>query len=82
MPVQSGIGAAGLDFHCVIGYRRVPIAFFVEAKKEGVKPTKRQDLLIDRLRRYQNARTFVIDDEIELEVLEQWLEKIKNERQG
>jgi hypothetical protein len=28
MPVQMGYGAAGLDFHCVVKWRRVPIAFF------------------------------------------------------
>lgn len=77
MPVQSGLGAAGLDFHCVIAYQRIPVAFFVEAKPEGGKPTKRQELLIDRLRRYQNARTFIVNDDIELEILENWLKGIK-----
>ena len=35
MPVQTGYGPAGLDYHCVFRAGTLPIAFFVEAKDEG-----------------------------------------------
>jgi hypothetical protein len=81
MPVQSGYGAAGVDFHCVVGWRGIALAFFIEAKADR-KPTPRQELFLRMRAKYQNAKTFVIDDDIEVEVLIKWLEKLKNERQS
>jgi hypothetical protein len=81
MPVQSGLGASGVDFHCVVGWRGIALAFFIEAKADRA-PTKRQDLFLKRRREEQNAKTFVIDDEIEIDILISWLEKLKNERQS
>lgn len=71
MPVQHGLGAAGLDYHCVVGKmfqfgivaEMIPIAFFIEAKKPGDGPTGRQDNFIRERREKQNARTFVIDED-------------------
>lgn len=76
-PVQQGIGAAGLDFHCVVGVENLPIAFFVEAK-DFLKPTTlRQDDFIAAREKYQHAPTFVVDDEPTLKRLEQWLIKLE-----
>jgi hypothetical protein len=83
MPVQAGYGASGVDFHCVARWRwGLAIAFFIEAKAEDEGPTKRQDLFLKRRREEQGAKTFVINDDIEVEVLIRWLEKLKNERQS
>lgn len=93
MPVQMGLGAAGVDFHCVqkvayiIGGRlqELPIAFFIEAKKPGDEPTGRQDAFLRDRREQQNCRTFVIDDDPSinhvtggLEELTNWLESIED----
>jgi hypothetical protein len=97
MPVQMGIGAAGVDFHCAIGVKyeidgivqTIAVAFFIEAKKPGDVPTRRQDTFIKDRQRDQNAITFVIDDDPSighitggLEKLTMWLEQIEknNER--
>jgi hypothetical protein len=82
MPVQYGYGPAGVDFHCVVGWRGVALAFFIESKDEDKPLTKRQELFLKRRREEQNAKTFVIDDDIEIEILISWLEKLKNERQS
>lgn len=71
MPVQYGVGAAGVDFHCAVGkyfqigflVEMLPIAFFIEAKKPGGEPTDRQDNFLRERREKQNAKTFVIDDD-------------------
>jgi hypothetical protein len=71
MPVQHGLGASGLDYHCVVGKmfqfgivaEMIPIAFFIEAKKPGGEPTQRQDDFIYERKVKQNARTFVIDED-------------------
>ena len=71
MPVQHGLGAAGLDYHCVVGklfqfglvVEMLPIAFFIEAKKPGDEPTGRQENFISDRRARQNAKTFVIDED-------------------
>jgi hypothetical protein len=78
MPVQSGYGAAGVDYHCVVAWRRLALAFFIEAKA-GRKPTKRQKLFLETREKNQHAKTFIIDDDIEIELLIKWLEKLKNE---
>jgi hypothetical protein len=82
MPVQAGYGAAGVDFHCVVGWRRMALAFFIEAKADGKDATKRQDLFLKERRRKQNARTFVIDDDDGIDLLVEWLEKLKEADNG
>jgi hypothetical protein len=70
-PVQMGIGATGLDFHCMLAGAR---AFFVEAKAPGKQPTLRQQLMIEKLT-YMGATVFVIDDDVTLEELKDWLDE-------
>jgi hypothetical protein len=61
MPVNTGLGAAGVDFHCVVkvsylmdaGWMQAPIAFFIETKEEGKKPTARQELFLEERRAKQ-----------------------------
>jgi hypothetical protein len=77
MPVQSGYGPAGLDFHCMTTYgdkSDLPVAFFIEAKAPGKKVISgsRQEELINKLRGY-NAAVFVVSDEVTLAELEIWL---------
>ena len=77
MPVQSGMGAAGLDYHCVVKVGNLPIAFFIEAK-DWLKPTTlRQDTFMADREKHQHAPSFVIDDEPTLKRLEQWLQKLE-----
>ena len=84
MPVQMGLGAAGLDFHCVIAkhfmvdkyVEIVPLAFFIETKKPGGKPTDRQEEFAKARREHQGAVTFVIDGNTD--ELVEWLAGIKN----
>lgn len=71
MPVQMGMGAAGLDFHCML---TGGIAFFIETKAPGKEPTPRQRALIAKLR-YMGAKVFVIDDDVTLEELKEWLDE-------
>lgn len=75
-PVQMGLGAAGLDYHCVVRLADTPIAFFIETKKAGGKPTDRQDELIGKLRRDFRCNVFIIDGIFGLHQLEEWLNKI------
>jgi hypothetical protein len=79
MPVQGGYGAAGLDFHCVVNWRNIPLAFFIEAKEFGKEPTTRQALFIEQRRKHQHARTFVIDGMVGVNKLRGWLEKLKQQ---
>jgi hypothetical protein len=96
MPVQMGLGAAGVDFHCVTKVthiienepRDLPIAFFIEAKKPGDEPTGRQRVFMEDRRKYQNAMSFVIDDDPSikhvtggLEALTKWLEQIEDQNE-
>jgi hypothetical protein len=92
MPVQHGLGASGLDYHCVVGKlfhfgivtEMIPIAFFIETKKPGDKPTGRQGEFIKERKAKQNARTFVIDEDPSinkgkgLDDLALWLGEIEN----
>jgi hypothetical protein len=91
MPVQYGMGAAGVDYHCVAGkyfilegkLEMVPVAFFIEAKKPGDKPTDRQANFARDRKKGQNAVTFVIDEDPSirkgsgLAKLTEWLEAIE-----
>jgi hypothetical protein len=71
MPVQHGLGASGLDYHCVVGKmfqfglvaEMIPIAFFIETKKPGGVLTDRQEDFAKERKAKQNARTFVIDED-------------------
>jgi hypothetical protein len=77
MPVQHGLGAAGLDYHCVVRVENLPIAFFVEAK-DFLKPTTlRQDEFMADREKHQSAPSFVVDDEPTLKRLEQWLIRLE-----
>jgi hypothetical protein len=93
MPVQFGMGASGVDFHCVVGMLvqfptglvdMVPLAFFIEAKKPGDKPTGRQDLFLKERHAKQNCKCFIIDEDPSirkgkgLDDLAEWLGKIEN----
>ena len=96
MPVQYGMGASGVDYHCVAGKyyqfgdvaEMIPVAFFIEAKKPGDDPTDRQDNFLKDRREKQNCKTFVIDEDPSinkgngLEELTLWLQEIEanNER--
>jgi hypothetical protein len=81
MPVQSGYGATGLDFHCVVYINlfgtEVALAFFIEAKEEGKEPTARQDLFLKNRWEQQKAKTFVIDGPKGYAELETWLSKLQ-----
>lgn len=79
MPVQSGYGATGVDFHCVVAWCNFPYAFFIETKEFGKKPTDRQSLFIEQRRHYQKAKTFVIDGMVGVNQLRAWLEKLKQQ---
>lgn len=80
MPVQHGIGAAGVDFHCVMDWHDVNLAFFIEAKTPDKELTDRQDLFLKTRGKEQNAESFVIDGSASLRDLVKWLELFKNER--
>jgi hypothetical protein len=75
MPVQMGLGAAGLDFHCVVRMDEHAVAFFIETKAPGKVPTSRQETFMADRRKQQCARTFVIDGN--LDELIEFLERIE-----
>lgn len=56
MPVQTGFGRPGLDYHCCL----CGVAFFVETKARGKKPTPRQENTIREMRA-AGSKVFVID---------------------
>lgn len=76
-PVQMGIGAAGIDFHCAIRFGDMSLAFFIEAKAPGEEPTDRQREFLKDRREQQLAKTFVIDDDVTLQELVDWLEWVE-----
>lgn len=51
MPVQTGYGAPGLDFHACHHGRFIAI----EAKRPGKKPTARQELIIENIQKAGGA---------------------------
>jgi len=72
MPVNTGLGAAGVDFHCVLPGG---LAFFVETKKDEDEPLRtRQDNLLRKLHN-MSIQTFVIYDDQSLRKLHMWLER-------
>src|SRR4029077_1730718 len=74
MPVQMGMGASGVDYHCVVGrlfalktgIEKVGVAFFIEAKRPHEVPTSRQEEFLSN-RRKQGCKTFVIDEDPSIE---------------
>jgi hypothetical protein len=83
MPVPTGFGKKGVDYHCAVRYGDLCLAFFIEAKKPGGEPTGLQTNFLNERREKQCAKTFVIDDDnVTLHELVEWLEGIEayNER--
>ena len=81
MPVQSGYGASGVDFHCCVYVSifgvEVSLAFFIEAKQYDKEPTDRQDTFLKERREQQKSKTFVIDGQKGLAELRDWLERLQ-----
>lgn len=81
MPVQMGMGAAGLDYHC---YRTckladgtlIAVAFMVEAKIYGKEPTLRQQILFEE-HEARGCKCFVVDNDLTLRELENWLQEVQ-----
>lgn len=68
MPVPSGYGRSGLDFHgCIRGHY-----FAIEAKATGKEPTPLQRATIAAIER-AGGMVFVIDDERDVRMLDAWL---------
>jgi hypothetical protein len=79
-PVQTGFGAAGLDFHCMTCWNDQALAFFVETKKPGTDTlTERQKELKRELKTKWKANVFVINGDTGLWRLEQWLRALRNQ---
>ena len=71
MPVPSGYGESTLDYlGCYKGR-----FFAVEAKAPGKKPTDRQNMMIERMRR-AGGTVFIIDGDIT--ELKHWIENTEN----
>ena len=71
MPVPSGYGKATIDYLvCFDG-----LFLGIEAKAPGEKPTPRQEAVLEDIRR-AGGSSFVISNEGELEVLEQFLHTV------
>lgn len=71
MPVQTGYGAAGLDFHCVLPGG---LAFFIEAKANDKAPiTAREDKLLEKIHS-MGIQTFIVEDDQSLRKLRMWLD--------
>lgn len=69
MPVMNGLGAPSLDFvGCFMGRY-----FAIETKAPGKKPTPRQEVTIETIRKAGGC-CFVIDGDVSM--LEQWLEEV------
>jgi hypothetical protein len=89
-PVQMGIGARGVDYHCVAGVaflidgevHHLPIAFFIEAKKPDGEVTAIQANFLRDRREKQHCKTFVIDDDnVTLHELVEWLELLESQNE-
>jgi hypothetical protein len=81
MPVQSGYGASGVDFHCCVYLNlfgvEVSLGFFIEAKDRDKEPTDRQDTFLKERREQQKSKTFIIDGPKGLQELRTWLERLR-----
>jgi hypothetical protein len=89
-PVNMGLGARGVDYHCVAGVaflidgevEHLPIAFFIEAKKPGEEPTGIQNNFLRDRREKQYCKTFMIDDNnASLQALVAWLEQLEGQNE-
>lgn len=72
MPVQTGYGAAGLDYHCC----HLGRAFFIEAKAPGKKPTDRQWDTIIKMRA-AGGTVFVVYGDETLAAVSSWLGEVE-----
>lgn len=72
-PVMNGLGAPGLDFHCVIKGK----AFFIETKAGNKQPTPRQESTIKEIQ-LRGAPAFVVNEIAGYEELELWLKEVVN----
>ncbi len=70
MAVQSGLGATTLDYLCCVGGMFVGI----ETKREGGKPTPRQETVIENIVQ-ANGQVFIITNDVEIEVLRNYLQQ-------
>lgn len=71
MPVPTGFGKSGLDYHgCIRGQY-----FAIETKRPGGKPTARQIATMDSVQR-AGGRVFLIDsaDSTAFQKLKEWLD--------
>lgn len=71
MSVPNGYGKSTLDYLGFI-YGQ---GFAIEAKRPGGKPTRRQVLVIDDIRRSRTP-VFVINDDLSLAEFRTWLERV------
>lgn len=68
MPVQTGYGSTGLDFHCChMGH-----ALFIETKAEGKKLTPRQQMTVTAIVA-AGGHFFLVHDSTSLSELDDWL---------
>lgn len=72
MPVQNGMGAPALDFHC-IHYGR---GFCIEAKAPGKVPTPRQEQTMINVRK-AGGMCFVIDGPVGYDKLRNFLKNFE-----
>lgn len=76
MPVQNGMGAPGLDFHCTVPGG---MSLNIEAKAPGKKPTARQLLTMEAMRS-AGAYTIVVDGtEASLVALDELIGMLKHD---
>lgn len=68
MPVQNGMGAPALDFHCIC----CGVGFCIETKAPGKKATARQANTILHIES-AGGKTFIIDGERGYKQLREWL---------
>lgn len=64
MPVQNGMGAPGLDYHCCID----GLAVFIETKVPGKHMTDRQKMTSDKVKQ-AGGLFFEIHDDAEIEAM-------------
>lgn len=70
-PVQNGMGAPALDFHCICN----GFGFCVETKAPGKKPSPRQLVTISKIEAAK-GKVFVIDGDTT--ELEEWLKDVSS----
>ena len=64
MPVQNGMGAPGLDYHCCID----GLAVYIETKMEGKTLTERQRLTRNRIEE-ASGLVFEIHNKVEIDAM-------------